>query len=126
MSHRLELLEESAEAVALGLDVLRGAAHGRGGRGETADIGKRAGASAHTRHAEPPLLGLGFNGGFSRVVGAGREGLGLLGDLRLESQFLEMQIQQVDLTKLTFALRCPFLKEFKIQKLDQKYTKIIF
>ena len=83
MSHRLELLEESAEAVALGLDVLRGAAHGRGGRGETADIGKRAGASAHTRHAEPPLLGLGFNGGFSRVVGAGREGLGLLGDLRL-------------------------------------------
>ena len=83
MSHRLELLEESAEAVALGLDVLRGAAHGRGGRGETADIGKRAGASAHTRHAEPPLSGLGFNGGFSRVVGAGREGLGLLGDLRL-------------------------------------------
>ena len=83
MSHRLELLEESAEAVALGLDVLRGAAHGRGGRGETADIGKRAGASARTRHAEPPLLGLGFNGSFSRVVGAGREGLGLLGDLRL-------------------------------------------
>merc|ERR1711990_580748 len=41
-AHRLELLEESAEAVALGLDVLRGG-----------------------------------------VVGAGREGLGLLGDLRL-------------------------------------------
>ena len=77
--YRLELLEESAESVALRLDVLRGAVRGRGARGQGRSKNRR---DKHTPEQAAPRPCV-RQWQSSRVVGAGRERLGLVGDLRL-------------------------------------------
>ena len=79
-AHRLELRQPRAEAVRLGLDVLRGAAQGRAG---TRRVGREARRSCRPRKATV-VGGLSCSG--SRVVRARRKRLGLGRHLRLRGR----------------------------------------